>query len=188
MGMDTKTLIIDKATALFQQKGYIGVGLNEILKACNISKGSFYHHFPLGKEDLLITCLQDMNEIITQDIKGIFEHYSSTQEATQSMIEQLVADFKREGTITGYTFSSIVSEMALLSEPVRNACSSLYLNMQGIYANKLMSDGFSKESASSIALMMTASIEGGIMLCLTQKSSRPLEVISLTLPKLITKI
>ena len=125
-GMDTKSLIIDIATTLFQQKGYMGVGLNEILKACNISKGSLYHHFPNGKEELLIACLQSMDEAITTDIVEIFERYQTTQEATNAMIEKLVADFEREGTITGYTFSSIVSEMASLSEPVRNACSESY--------------------------------------------------------------
>jgi TetR/AcrR family transcriptional regulator, lmrAB and yxaGH operons repressor len=55
--MDTKSLLIDTATTLFQQKGYKSVGLNEILKACNVTKGALYHHFPNGKEELLITCL-----------------------------------------------------------------------------------------------------------------------------------
>ena len=120
--MDTKSLIIDIATTLFQQKGYLGVGLNEILKACNISKGSLYHHFPNGKEELLIACLQSLNEVITKDIEEIFERYPTTQEATQAMIEKLIVNLKREGTITGYTFSSIVSEMGSLSDPIRNAC------------------------------------------------------------------
>ncbi|MGG3804237.1 TetR/AcrR family transcriptional regulator [Metabacillus fastidiosus] len=44
--MDTKSLIIEIATNLFQQKGYKSVGVNEILKACNITKGALYHHFP----------------------------------------------------------------------------------------------------------------------------------------------
>ena len=65
--MDTKSLIIEIATSLFQQKGYVGVGLNEILKACNISKGALYHHFPNGKEELLITCLDFLNEVIMTD-------------------------------------------------------------------------------------------------------------------------
>ena len=80
--MDTKSLIIDIATRLFQQKGYMGVGLNEILKACNISKGALYHHFPNGKEELLIACLKSMNEAITTDIEEIFKRYPTTQEAT----------------------------------------------------------------------------------------------------------
>ncbi|MEC1155993.1 TetR/AcrR family transcriptional regulator [Cytobacillus horneckiae] len=50
--METKSLIIDIATTLFQQKGFIGVGINEILNACNLSRASFYHHFPKGKEKI----------------------------------------------------------------------------------------------------------------------------------------
>lgn len=184
--MDKKALIIQIATNLFQQKGYKGVGVNEILKACNITKGGLYYHFPNGKEELLITCLNLMNETITTDMEEIFQHYPSTQTATQAMIDKLVANFDREGTITSYTFSSIVSEMASLSEPVRNACSFLYTKIQGIYSNKLVADGFSKETADSFALMMTASIEGGIMLCLTQKTSEPLKMISQLLPNIIS--
>lgn len=183
--MDTKSLIVDVATKLFQQKGYIGVGLNEILKACNISKGSLYHHFPNGKEELLITCLQSLNEAITKDIEEIFERYSNTHEAVSAMIEKLIVNFETEGTITGYTFSSIVSEMASLSEPIRNACAQLYQKMQDIYFHKLAADGFSKDTAYSIALMMTASIEGGMMLCLTQKATEPLRVISKTITHLL---
>ncbi|WP_338452283.1 TetR/AcrR family transcriptional regulator [Niallia oryzisoli] len=183
--MDTKSLIIDTATKLFQQKGYIGVGLNEILKECNISKGSLYHHFPKGKEELLIACLQNLKQAITIDIEKIFEQYPTTQDAAIAMIEKIIKNLETEGTLTGYTFSSIVSEMALLSDAVRNACGELYQEIESIYFNKLTADGFSEESAYSIALMMTASIEGGIMLCLTQKTSEPLKTISKALPNLL---
>ncbi|ALC87030.1 transcriptional regulator [Bacillus sp. FJAT-22090] len=183
--MDTKSLIINIATTLFQQKGYKGTGLNEILKACDISKGSLYHHFPNGKEELLIACLQSLNEEITKDIVDIFDRYPTTQEATIAMISKLIDSFETEGTLTGYTFSSMVSEMASLSDPVRNACAQLYQEIQDIYMEKLVADGFSKDKAQSIALMMTASIEGGMMLCLTQKASEPLKVISQLLPKML---
>ncbi|MEH7225290.1 TetR/AcrR family transcriptional regulator [Bacillus sp. JJ1566] len=185
--MDTKSLIIEIATKLFQQKGYIGVGLNEILKACNISKGALYHHFPNGKEELLIACLQELNEVITKDIEEIFNRCSNTNEATKAMIDKVIGHFETEGTIAGYTFSSIVSEMASLSEPVRNTCSLLYSKMQRIYSNKLVADGFSVKTADSIALTMVATVEGGMMLCLTQNSSLPLKTISQVIPNLVQK-
>src|SRR4051812_47617912 len=131
--MDTKSLLIDISTTLFQKKGYLGVGLNEILKACNISKGSLYHHFPNGKEELLIACLYSLNETITTDMEKIFRNYPSTQIAIQAMIEKMVIQFDREGMITGYTFSSIVSEMGSLSEPVRNTCALSFTKIQQIF-------------------------------------------------------
>ncbi|GGD91488.1 TetR/AcrR family transcriptional regulator [Paenibacillus nasutitermitis] len=182
--MDTKSLMIDTATMLFQQKGYKTVGLNEILKACNVSKGAIYHHFPNGKEELLIACLHDLKVAITTDIETIFRGHRSTKEAVQAILHKLIHNLETEDTITGYTFSSIVSEMATVSEPVRNACSALYENIQHIYSAKLVAEGFTNESASEIALMLTASIEGAMMLCLTQKSTDPLKTIAKRLPNL----
>jgi len=186
--MDTKELIINTSTALFQTKGYLGVGLTEILKACNISKGSLYHHFPNGKEELLIACLHSLNETITKDMEDIFQIHPTTQTATQAMIEKLVLQFDQEGTITGYTFSSIVSEMGSLSEPVRIACALTFTKIEEIYSHKIEADGFLKDAADSMALMLTASIEGAIMLCLTKKTSDPLKIISQGLPNLLKVI
>lgn len=183
--MDIKSQLIDTATTLFQQKGYKNVGLNEILKACNVTKGALYHHFPNGKEELLIICLQGLNEAITTDIKVIFGRHLSAKDAILSMIDKLIQDFEKSGTIIGYTFSSIVSEMATMSEPVRTACSALYENIQHLYYEKLITEGYSSESASAIALLMTASIEGAMMLCLTQKSATPLKTIATLLPGIL---
>ena len=185
MNMDTKSILIDTATTLFQQKGYKNVGLNEILKACNVTKGALYHHFPNGKEELLITCLHGLNEVITTDIEAIFSRQLSTKDAILSMIDKLIHNFEQNGTIIGYTFSSIVSEMATMSEPVRSACSALYENIQHHYYEKLITDGYSKESASAIAMLLTASIEGAMMLCLTQKSTTPLKTIATLLPSIL---
>lgn len=81
------------------------------------------------------------------DIEGIFEQSPTTLEATSAMIDELVVQFETEGMLTGYTFSSILSEMASLSDRVRNACAHLCEQMQDIYFNKLVADGFSKEIA-----------------------------------------
>ncbi|MDH6372692.1 TetR/AcrR family transcriptional repressor of lmrAB and yxaGH operons [Paenibacillus sp. PastF-3] len=183
--MDTKLLMIDKATLLFQQKGYKGVGVSEILKACDVTKGALYHHFPNGKEELLIACLMGLKEAITIDMEDIFKRHSSTQEATQFLVNKLIHNLETEGKLTGYTFSSIVSEMATVSEPVRQACNSLYENLQTIYYTKLTTEDFSNEVANDIALLMTASIEGAIMLCQTQQSTAPLKTIAKLLPTIL---
>ena len=183
--MDTKSLIIDTATTLFQQKGYKGVGLNEILISCDVTKGALYHHFPNGKEELLIACLHALNEAIMTDIDAIFRMHLSTEEATKSMIDKLIHNLESDGTITGYTFSSIVSEMATVSEPVRNACSALYENIQCIFYEKLIADDFSNETASELSMLMTASVEGAMMLCLTKKSTEPLQTIAKLLPNVL---
>lgn len=43
---DTKRQILTVGRRLTAQRGYLGVGLSELLKAADVPKGSFYHYFP----------------------------------------------------------------------------------------------------------------------------------------------
>ena len=56
--MDKKDLILREAERLFSEKGYYGLGLTELLTACDIPKGSFYYYFPKGKMQLLQETLE----------------------------------------------------------------------------------------------------------------------------------
>jgi len=49
-----RQLIINAAWRLFRERGYENITIADILKECNIAKGSFYYYFK-GKEDLLET-------------------------------------------------------------------------------------------------------------------------------------
>lgn len=40
-------------------KGYYGTGIREILQSANVPKGSLYHHFPMGKDDLVAEALEE---------------------------------------------------------------------------------------------------------------------------------
>lgn len=42
----TRQHILDTGRELVLRKGFVGVGLKEILDACQVPKGSFYHYFP----------------------------------------------------------------------------------------------------------------------------------------------
>lgn len=42
----TRQHILDTSRGLILRKGFSGVGLQEILKNCDVPKGSFYHYFP----------------------------------------------------------------------------------------------------------------------------------------------
>ena len=55
---DKKTLILAEAERIFAEKGYYGLGLSELLKSCDVPKGSFYYYFPGGKKQLLQEALE----------------------------------------------------------------------------------------------------------------------------------
>ena len=50
----TRKNIIEKSATLFNQKGYSGTSLQDIMDAASISKGGLYGHFKGGKEEIAV--------------------------------------------------------------------------------------------------------------------------------------
>lgn len=58
---NAKERILETASELFFQKGYSGVGINEIIEKAGTAKASFYQHFP-SKESLCTAWLRSIHE------------------------------------------------------------------------------------------------------------------------------
>lgn len=50
---DTKAAIIATAIALFRREGYDSVSINDVCRACGVTKGTFYYHFN-SKDEIII--------------------------------------------------------------------------------------------------------------------------------------
>jgi AcrR family transcriptional regulator len=53
----TRTRLLDTAGQLFRCQGFHATGLDEVLKRSVTPKGSLYHYFPGGKDQLAIETL-----------------------------------------------------------------------------------------------------------------------------------
>ena len=55
--LDKRDLILAKGAAVMTRRGYHGTGVQEIVQAAGIPKGSFYHYFA-SKEDFALQALE----------------------------------------------------------------------------------------------------------------------------------
>ncbi len=63
---DTKQLLIDISTQLFNEKNFDTVSVNEICERAGVTKGSFYHHFE-SKYDIPIQQFRQIQNLFFND-------------------------------------------------------------------------------------------------------------------------
>ncbi len=108
MERSTKNNLIWTAAKLFQEKGYNGVGLSEILTAAGIPKGSLYHHFPNGKSDLALAAAAFAHGQMTRIIDEAFADAASFQDGATTLFHKLAKLFEFMGKHTACPVSYIL--------------------------------------------------------------------------------
>jgi AcrR family transcriptional regulator len=64
----TKAALIEAARALFTERGYAGVGTEEIVQRAGVTRGALYHQFRGGKEDLFQAVLVQVSAETAQKV------------------------------------------------------------------------------------------------------------------------
>ncbi|MDJ0680300.1 MAG: TetR/AcrR family transcriptional regulator [Xenococcaceae cyanobacterium MO_167.B52] len=63
----TKARIIEQAAILFNQKGYAGVSISDIMQVTGLKKGGIYNHFD-GKDELAIAAFDYAVNLVTKKV------------------------------------------------------------------------------------------------------------------------
>src|SRR3989442_6273790 len=63
----TRAALLAAARTLFAERGYAGVGTEEIVRSAGVTRGALYHHFH-GKEDLFLAVYEDVERELVEQI------------------------------------------------------------------------------------------------------------------------
>jgi TetR/AcrR family transcriptional repressor of lmrAB and yxaGH operons len=172
---NAKEQIVSTAARLFFSQGYHATGLNQIIKESSTPKGSLYHYFPHGKEELAHECIQKANEQIMQKFEDTFSAHESTGDAIQRFIHDMADETEAAG-FTGFlpfSFWAAV-ETSCISHQLRVACQGVFANWQNIITKHLMMEGVGEEKARETGLLVISLMEGALIISLTNQDKQPL--------------
>lgn len=113
--IDNREILVRTASALFRQKGYSGVGLNEILNASDLPKGSLYYHFPGGKCELADAATRWAGEWVERTLDKTFGAAPNYETGTLAVCEVIARAVVAEEHVPACPVLSILQ--AALSEP-----------------------------------------------------------------------
>jgi TetR/AcrR family transcriptional regulator, lmrAB and yxaGH operons repressor len=179
--------ILEAATRLFNLQGYHATGLNQILKESGAPKGSLYYHFPNGKEQLAIEAVTALSNRMQTYTKKQLAHFSDPVEAFQHLIKDIVRHLDSIEELQGVPIGLLPAETSLKSEPLRKACQAAFEELEAIYAEKLIENGFNEEQANKLSIVINAVIEGCITRSLTNNNGLPLLYLAESIPLILKR-
>lgn len=113
--------IFDAARSIIARKGFSAVGLNEVLKAAGVPKGSFYHYFA-SKDAFGTALLEHYFEVYLAEMDRIFQDPATSSRDALMRYWQLWISNQTSQIESGKCLAvKLGAEVADLSEPMRLA-------------------------------------------------------------------
>ncbi|MGE8144377.1 TetR/AcrR family transcriptional regulator [Pseudomonas frederiksbergensis] len=113
--------ILDTAQLIVSHKGFSAVGLNEVLQAADVPKGSFYHYFS-SKDAFGVALLDHYFESYLKEVRQVFQAPDVSERQKLLLYWQRWIDNQTLQTDAGKCLAvKLGAEVADLSEPMRLA-------------------------------------------------------------------
>lgn len=163
INMEKKELILQEASALFAEKGYYGLGLSELLKRCEIPKGSFYYYFPDGKIQLIQEVLEYSYRKMEYGITHRMLIHPTALASFECMVDRLADGFAHKRSFASLLMSMIAIESVYLDVRVQATCRQIYAQWQQLYVDFLLQHGFDAQESAVKAQAIFAMVHGSLI-------------------------
>jgi TetR/AcrR family transcriptional repressor of lmrAB and yxaGH operons len=177
--------ILDTTCELLELQGYHATGLNQIIKDSGSPKGSLYYYFPGGKEELTAEAIARVGQVVQNRIRHYLNAVDSPADAVRQFIISVAHNVESSGYRAGGPITTVAMETASSNERLRQECQRIYSSWQSEFAERLISGGYSTAVANSLASVIIAALEGGIILCRSSRSPQPLITVAEAMAVLI---
>lgn len=144
----------------FREHGYEGASLARLCAATGLGKGSLYHFFPGGKEEMAAAVLADIDAWFETHIFAPLEQAGEAHAAVAAMITQTDAYFRSGRRIC------LVGALGLTDSRDRFATplSAYFRRWVATLARALTGGGLPADTARALAEECVAAIQGAIVL------------------------
>lgn len=181
--LTTQEKLLYSAANLLQLQGYHGSGLSAILKDAGVPKGSLYHHFPKGKDELVCEAIRLAGKLYLRDYAAAMKQFHKVEDGLNAIIDLLKNRLLDSDYARGCPISTVSLEIANQKEIIRSVCWEVYTRWEASFATYL--DMQNIEEAEEKAKLILDMIEGGFILSKAHRSVEHLEILKKAIPKIL---
>ena len=166
--------MIAGAARLLAQRGLQATSFGAVLAETNAPRGSIYHHFPGGKDELVTAAieatLQHALNLIDQEIGA------SAVQVTQSFLAAWRALLTYANFEAGCALVAVT--VAAETDALRHRTAEAFRAWQHKLARALQAGGLNAADARSTATLLLAASEGAVVICRAEQDITPFDLVA----------
>ncbi len=155
--------IIAAAAALFRRRGYAATGINDIVEVSGAPKGSLYHYFPGGKDEIAEAALRFAGERVSATLRELSEGTSSAAALVKAYGALLEGWMRQSGFRDGCPLATTVLETAPDVPGPTRAGRAAFEAWRAVIERALAKDGVPKAQARKLSGLVIAALEGALI-------------------------
>ncbi|MGL4287977.1 MAG: TetR/AcrR family transcriptional regulator [Phreatobacter sp.] len=174
MASTVRDRMIDGALALLAERGLQATSFSELLSATGVPRGSLYHHFPGGKDQLIAEAVDRAGAVLRDALAPV-----AGAKATD-VVERLLAIWRvvvtRSDCRSGCAVVAVT--IATDSAELSATAAAVFRDWRVLLAGLLQQGGLRAPQADQFAVLLIASIEGAVVLSRAERSLEPFELVA----------
>ena len=170
MEKDSRTKMIESAAALIGSRGVNAASFSEVLEASGAPRGSIYHHFPEGKDQLLDAAL----DVAATRALAVLDSLAGRppREIAAGFIDVWRSVLTRSDFAAG---CAVVAVTVSSSSPVLiDHASAVFRSWRARLAQLLTEGGMA--DADRYSALLVAACEGAVVIARAERSMQPFEL------------
>lgn len=167
----TRPKLLTAAVSLMRRTGLTGAGINEIVRESGAPKGSIYHFFPAGKQQIASEALRDYAGTVADFIDASLRGKRSPAARVKALFDAFADRVEQGNYESSCAAGTVCLDLDAGSEPLREAvAAALDRYVEAIAAHL---DGGDVRKRRSFAGLLLSAIEGAYIRSRAQRSSKP---------------
>ncbi|THD43169.1 MAG: TetR/AcrR family transcriptional regulator [Bradyrhizobium sp.] len=166
--------MIERTAVLLAKKGLQRASFSEILEASGAPRGSLYHHFPGGKDELVLAALEyagDQALTVLARLAG-----KPAREVAEGFLALWRSVLARSDFGAGCAIVAVT--VAAESPELRARAAAILRAWRERLGELFVKGGMPREKAPAIAANLVAACEGGVILARAERSFEPFDLVA----------
>ncbi len=170
--------MVVSAALLIRERGAQATAISNVLKHSGAPRGSAYHYFPGGRMQLLEEATDYAGAYIAGKISAAESAAALLDDLIEMYRQQLIrSDFRAGCPIVAVTVEAGDPDNAERTTKVIERAAAAFALWTDLIRQRLVTEGVDAARAEELAMLVTASIEGAIIVARASRDLKPLDLV-----------